>query len=462
MKNNFKNLDWKFYRRLFILTLPIVIQNLIASMLNMADTLMIGKLGEKELAAVGMANQYFFFFSLMLFGINAGVSMFISQFWGKKDVLSIKKMTSIGIVLGTVVSFIFMMVAMLIPHKIMAIFNSDTEVIVLGGKYLVIVAFSYIFTAISFSFAFASRSIENSFLPMMTSVVALLINVVGNYMLIFGKFGADAMGVEGAAWATVFARVIETIIMVFYIYRKKMPIKINLNNLLHIDADFLNMSAKGILPILINEIVWGLGNVTYNIIYSRLGVSAAATIQITTTVLNLLMIVIFALGSSAMIVVGQEIGRSDIEKGKFYAKKLYKLALKVGVCVGVVVYLIAPKVVLFFNMSPEVLRSSEIILKINSVALMFRTYNFIMIVGILRGGGDAKFGLILQGITMWFIGIPLVYLAAFVLKLPIFHVVLFCTVEEVVKLIFVSIRFNSGRWIKDITGNIGEKECNLA
>ena len=108
MKNNFKNLDWKFYRRLFILTLPIVIQNLIASMLNMADTLMIGKLGEKELAAVGMANQYFFFFSLMLFGINAGVSMFISQFWGKKDVLSIKKMTSIGIVLGTVVSFIFM------------------------------------------------------------------------------------------------------------------------------------------------------------------------------------------------------------------------------------------------------------------------------------------------------------------------------------------------------------------
>lgn len=462
MRNNFKNLDWKFYRRLFILTLPIVIQNLIASMLNMADTLMIGKLGEKELAAVGMANQYFFFFSLMLFGINAGVSMFISQFWGKKDVLSIKKMTSIGIVLGTVVSFVFMMIAILIPDRIMGIFNSDTQVIALGGKYLAVVAFSYIFTAISFSFAFASRSIENSFLPMMTSIVALLINIVGNYILIFGKFEADAMGVEGAAWATVFARIVETIIMVAYIYRKKMSIKINLSNLLHIDGDFLKMSAKGILPILINEIVWGLGNVTYNIIYSRLGVSAAATIQITTTVLNLLMIVIFALGSSAMIVVGQEIGRGDIEKGKLYAKKLYKLALKVGFCVGVIVYLIAPSVVHFFNMSSEVLKSSEIILKINSVALMFRTYNFIMIVGILRGGGDARFGLILQGITMWFIGIPLVYLAAFVLKLPIFYVVLFCTVEEIVKLVFVSIRFNSGKWIKDITGNIGEKEYNLA
>ena len=123
MRNKFKDLDWKFYRRLFVLTLPIVIQNLIASMLNMADTLMIGKLGEKELAAVGMANQYFFFFSLMLFGVNAGVSMFISQFWGKKDILSIKKMTSIGIVLGTTISIIFMVIGIIFPNQIIGIFN---------------------------------------------------------------------------------------------------------------------------------------------------------------------------------------------------------------------------------------------------------------------------------------------------------------------------------------------------
>ncbi|MBU9918815.1 MAG: MATE family efflux transporter, partial [Fusobacteriaceae bacterium] len=409
MRNKFKDLDWKFYRRLFVLTLPIVIQNLIASMLNMADTLMIGKLGEKELAAVGMANQYFFFFSLMLFGVNAGVSMFISQFWGKKDILSIKKMTSIGIVLGTTISIIFMVIGIIFPNQIIGIFNKDAQVVALGGRYLVVVALSYVFTAISFSFAFASRSIENSFLPMMASIVALLINIVGNYILIFGKFGVEAMGVEGAAWATVFARIIETIIIITYVYYKKMPIKVNLSNLLHIDTKFLNMSMKGITPILVNEIVWGLGNVTYNIIYSRLGVSAAATIQITTTVLNLLMIVIFALGSSAMIIVGQEIGRGDIARGRTYAKKLYKLALKVGIFVGIIVYFVAPYVVLFFNMSSAVLKSSEIILKINSIALMFRTYNFIMIVGILRGGGDAKFGLILQGITMWFIGIPLVY-----------------------------------------------------
>ena len=238
MRNKFKDLDWKFYRRLFVLTLPIVIQNLIASMLNMADTLMIGKLGEKELAAVGMANQYFFFFSLRLFGVNAGVSMFLSQFWGKKDILSIKKMTSIGIVLGTTISIIFMVIGIIFPNQIIGIFNKDAQVVALGGRYLVVVALSYVFTAISFSFAFASRSIENSFLPMMASIVALLINIVGNYILIFGKFGVEAMGVEGAAWATVFARIIETIIIITYVYYKKMPIKVNLSNLLHIDTKF--------------------------------------------------------------------------------------------------------------------------------------------------------------------------------------------------------------------------------
>ena len=355
-----------------------------------------------------------------------------------------------------------MVIGIIFPNQIIGIFNKDAQVVALGGRYLVVVALSYVFTAISFSFAFASRSIENSFLPMMASIVALLINIVGNYILIFGKFGVEAMGVEGAAWATVFARIIETIIIITYVYYKKMPIKVNLSNLLHIDTKFLNMSMKGITPILVNEIVWGLGNVTYNIIYSRLGVSAAATIQITTTVLNLLMIVIFALGSSAMIIVGQEIGRGDIARGRTYAKKLYKLALKVGIFVGIIVYFVAPYVVLFFNMSSAVLKSSEIILKINSIALMFRTYNFIMIVGILRGGGDAKFGLILQGITMWFIGIPLVYLAAFIFKLPIYYVVLFCTVEEIVKLIFLSIRFNSGKWIKDITGSSKDRETQLA
>ena len=459
----FKKLEnGEFYRRMFWLTLPIIIQNLIVQMLNMTDTLIVGRLGEKELAAVGIANQYFFFFSLMLFGINAGTSMFISQFWGKRDKLSIKKMTGIGLVLSIITSIVFTLIALMIPEAIISIFNTNKEVVNLGSKYLTIVALSYIFTGISLAFSFASRSIENTFLPMMTSIIAFFVNLILNYILVFGKFGFNPMGVEGSAWATVIARGIEMTIMVIYIYLKKIDVSVNIKNIAHLDISFLKMASFGIMPILINEIVWGLGNATYNIIYARIGVGAAATIQITTTVINLFMIVIFALGNSAMIMVGKEIGKGDIDMGKIYAKRIYKLAVKIGALVGIIIFLISSKVVLFFNMSEEVLKASEIILKISALILVFRTYNFMMIVGILRGGGDAKFGLILQGILMWFLGIPLLYFAAFVLKLPIYYVVAFCAFEEIIKLIFVSYRFKSGKWIKDITGNISEKECKLA
>lgn len=443
-----------FYKRVFVLTLPIIIQNLIVQMLNMSDTLIVGRLGEKELASVGIANQYFFFFSLILFGINAGTSMFISQFWGKKDQLSITKTSSLGIFLSLIVSILFTIIAFLFSKEIIGIFNSDVDVLNLGSRYLLIVAISYIFTGISLSFSFSSRSIENTFLPMVSSLIAFFVNLFLNYVLVFGKIGFPPMGVAGSAWATVIARVLETTIILIYVYKKELFIRFSPKALFEIKFSFLRPVLLGMIPILINEIVWGLGNVIYNIIYARLGVGAAATIQITTTIINLFMIVIFALGNSAMIIVGKEIGKGDISSGKKYANKIYKLALVIGVFIGITIFALANKIVLFFNMSPEVLEASNIILKINAFILILRTYNFMMIVGILRGGGDAKFGVILQGIIMWLIGIPSVYVAAFVLKLPIYYVVAFCITEEILKLIFISFRFKSGKWIKDLTKNI--------
>lgn len=443
-----------FYKRVFILTLPIIIQNLIVQMLNMSDTLIVGRLGEKELASVGIANQYFFFFSLILFGINAGTSMFISQFWGKKDKLSITKTSSLGVFLSIIISVIFTIIAFLFSKEIIGIFNNDIDVLSLGSKYLLIVAISYIFTGISLSFSFSSRSIENTFLPMISSLIAFFVNLFLNYVLVFGKIGFPPMGVAGSAWATVIARILETCIILIYVYKKDLFIRFSPKVLFETKFSFLKPVLLGIIPILINEIVWGLGNVSYNIIYARLGVGAAATIQITTTIINLFMIIIFALGNSAMIIVGKEIGKGDISSGKKYANKIYKLALIIGTFIGFTIYILANKIVLFFNMSPEVLQASSIILKISAFILILRTYNFMMIVGILRGGGDAKFGVILQGIIMWFIGIPSVYVAAFILKLPIYYVVAFCITEEILKLIFISFRFKSGKWIKDLTKNI--------
>jgi len=440
----------KFYKRIFILTLPIIIQNLIVQMLNMADTLMIGRLGELELAAVGIANQYFFMFSLVLFGINAGTSMYIAQYWGKKDKENIRRMTRIGLQFSLIATSIFTIIAMRYSKEIISIFNPNEEVVALGSRYLITVALSYLATSISISFAFASRSIENTFLPMLASIIALGVNIVLNYILIFGKFGFNPMGVEGAAWATVIARFIEAITIIIYIYYNKLVIAINLKKIHIFQIKYISLAIGGILPILINEIVWGLGTTTYNIIYARLGVSATATIQITTTVINLFMIVIFALGNSAMIVVGKEIGKGDIEAGNLYAKKLCKLSLLIGLFIGIFIFILAPYIVRLFNVNEEILIAGEKILKINALILLLRTYVFIMIVGILRGGGDARFGAILQGLSMWFVGIPLVYYAAFILKLPLYYVIIFTIAEELIKVIFIVRRFSSGKWINNL------------
>ncbi len=440
-----------FYKRVMMLTIPIIIQNLIASLLNLTDTVMIGNLGELYLASVGIANQYFFFFTLMLFGVNAGCSIFISQFWGKKDETNIKKTTALAITFSIVIALIFTLGALLFSDSIISIFNSDKSILQTGGEYLKIVAFSYLFTAISISFAFSLRSTENTFIPMVGSIIALLINVVLNYILIFGKFGFPAMGVKGAAIATVIARTVETIMILLYVYKKSELLNVNFSHIKLLDFKFIKLVYKGMLPVLINEFVWGLGNLTYNVIYARMGIGTTAAIQVTSTVMNLLMIVIMGLGNSAMVIVGKEIGAKREDLGKLYAVRLYKFALIVAIFIAAIIFTTAKDFVYFFKMSDAVLDDTKKILYVSAALLLIRSYNFVMIVGVLRGAGDSKYAVRIQGLTLWMIGIPMAFIGAFVLKLEVYYVVALTGMEEVVKYIFIRRRFKSGKWIHDVT-----------
>ena len=442
---------FEFYKRVFWLTLPIIVQNLIVSLLNMMDTVMIGKLGEVQLASVGIANQFFFMFTLILFGINAGGAIFVSQFWGQDDIQSIKTTTAMTLSLSIGVSLLFMLIALFFPENIIGIFNNRPDVVAYGSKYLFWVAFSYLFTGISLAFAFTLRSIENTVAPMVASVVALFTNIAFNYVLIFGKFGFPKLGVQGAAIATDIARMAETVIIIFYVYSRSKVVNIRISDLKRVTLHFWNMIMKGMAPVLLNEMVWGLGNVAYNMVYAHMGVAATASTQITSTIMNLFMIIIMGLGSSSMIVVGKEIGAGNREQGIEYARRMYRLAIGVGLCIGIIIIASANLLVSGFRMSDVVLHSSAVILRIYGVILILRTYNFIMIVGILRGGGDSHFAVRVQGSTMWLIGIPLSCVGAFLFHWPIYMVVGICTVEEIIKAIFMIRRFQSGKWIHNIT-----------
>ena len=450
--SNYKK-DKDFYRRLFIIALPIVIQNLITSSLNMLDTMMIGKVGELELASVGIANQYYFLYSLLANSIPIGSGVLIAQLWGKKDTLNIKRTLSRSLFYNIILTLGFMILGLSLPGKIMSIFSNDPAVINIGIDYLKIVVISYLFTSITFTFASGLRSIGNTKLPMWGSFIGLIVNGVLNAILIFGLFGAPKMGIKGAALATLIARIVEFIIVVGAVYLKVDVLKLRFKDMLELSKSLSETLNKVTLPIFLNESCWAFGNITYTAIYASIGTSAAASIQICSTIMNLFMIVAFGLANAGVVIIGNEIGANREDEAISASKKISSLSVKISIVLAIVLALLAKPIVSFFNVSAEVKMAAQYILYIYALVMVFKVYNAVMIVGILRGGVDTTYGSILQGLTLWLIGIPLAAFATFVLKLPVYFVVMFATVEEVIKLLLMMRRFKSFKWIKSMVND---------
>ena len=444
----------QFYKRLLILTLPIVIQNLITTSLNMLDTLMIGSLGEVELAAVGVANQFYFLYSLLVMGVGAGCSILIAQLWGKKDEEKIHSVLKLGLLGATGFALVFMLIGFFASEQIIALFNSDSQVVHLGSEYLRISIFSYFVSALSFVFAGALRSIGNSALPMWGSLAGLVINGVLNAILIFGLLGAPALGVSGAAIATLIARIVECLIILVVVTLKVKPLRLTPKDFKHFDIPMLKLLYKTALPVVLNEACWGLANVTYTMIYGYIGVNAIATTQITSTIMNLFTIIIFGMAHASVVIIGNEIGANREEQGLLYAKKIIRLSMIIGVVMALTLALLAPFIVKMYNVSELVRQDAMKILIIYAIFMLPRVYNGVQIVGILRGGGDAKYGSIAQGLSMWLVGIPLAFFAAYILKWPISLVIFLSTLEEVLRYFILRRRFKSNKWINNMVKEV--------
>ena len=440
----------RFYKRLLILTLPIVIQNLITTSLNMLDTLMIGNLGEVQLAAVGVANQFYFLYSLLVMGIGAGCSILIAQLWGKKDEEKIHSVLKLGLIGAIGFALVFMIIGFFASETLIGLFNSDTEVIRLGSDYLRISIFSYFVSALSFVYAGALRSIGNSALPMWGSLVGLVINGVLNAILIFGLLGAPALGVSGAAIATLIARIVECLIILTVVTLKVKPLRLSSKDFKHIEIPMVKLLYQTALPVVLNEACWGLANITYTMIYGHIGVNAIATTQITSTIINLFTIVIFGMAHASVVIIGNEIGANREEEGITYAKKIIRLAVVVGIIMAITLAVLAPFIVQVYNVSEMVRNDAMKILMIYAIFMLPRVYNGVQIVGILRGGGDAKYGSIAQGLSMWLVGIPLAFIAAYVFKWSISSVIFLSTFEEVLRFFILRRRFKSNKWINNM------------
>ena len=451
--------DREYFRLLVKFALPIALQSLITSSLNMVGVIMIGQLGETSVAAVGLANQVWFLLNLLLFGIVSGCAMFVAQLWGKKDIPDVRRVLGLAVKLGLIAALVFWALATFFPGAVLRLYTEDAAVIELGSQYLCIYGWSYGFYAISTAYGVSLRSTGYVRLPLAVSTAALGLNIFIAYPFIFGweAVGLPALGVNGAAIAGLIARVLECLAMLGVVYWDRLnPSAASLGDLLELDFKFMVSVLKPVLPVIANEFLWSMGITTYSAIYAHIGTSAIAAINIVSTIDQLAFVVFLGIGSATAILVGNLIGQGENEKAYLYAGRSLGLQITGAALMGLLVYLFAGNLFQFFKVSPEVIEDARNILTVLALGMSVRSANHVIIIGILRSGGDTRFSLVLDGFVIWLVGVPLTAAGAFLFHLPVHLVYALTLSEEVTKFAAGLVRYFSRKWINDLTNRVVE------
>ena len=449
--------DREYFRLLVKFALPIALQSLITSSLNMVGVIMIGQLGDTSVASVGLANQIWFLLNLLLFGIGSGCAMFVAQLWGKKDIPNVRRVLGLAIKLGLIASLVFWTLATFFPGAVLRLYTEDTAVIELGSQYLRIFGWSYGFYAISAAYSVSLRSTGYVRLPLVVSTAALGLNILVAYPFIFGweAIGLPALGVNGAAIAGLIARVLECLALLGVVYWDRLnPSAASLRDLLELDFKFMVSVLKPVLPVIANEFLWSMGITTYSAIYAHIGTSAIAAINIVSTIEQLAFVIFLGIGSATAILVGNLIGQGDKEKAYRYAGRSLGLQITGAALMGLLVYLFAGNLLQFFKVSPEVIMDARNILAVLALGMSVRSANSVIIIGILRSGGDTRFSLVLDGIIIWLVGVPATAAGAFLFHLPVYLVYALTLSEEVTKFVLGLARYFSRKWINDLTEKV--------
>lgn len=433
------------------IAVPIALQNLVSSGVNMLDTVMVGQLGEAPLAAVGLGNQVFFLLVLFIFGITTGGGVFTAQYWGKHDLAGIRRTVGLSLAVSLCTALAFTVAGMAFPRAIMGVYSRDAAVIGLGSRYLRIVALSYLPMAASFVLGLSMRSVERVRLPLYATLLSLGLNAALNWILIFGKLGLPAMGVEGAAWATVASRVAELAILWWVSYARKYPTAGRFAELSRWDRLWVSRYFAIALPVIANEVTWSLGITTYNAVFARAGTAYIAAYNVTNTIGQLAMVLFLGTANAAAVMIGKKIGQGERSVAMLWARRFALMAPAIGLAVGLSLFPVRAAVPWLFRLDRATLAQVSAMLVVLGLALPFKVFNLHIVVGICRAGGDTRFGFWYDLGGIWGLGVPLAALGAFAFGLPAWGVFLMTMTEEVAKSSFGLWRLLSGKWVRDVT-----------
>lgn len=450
MKLPIKEYKNSYYKKIFQLVTPIVIQNLLSAAVGSADVIMLNYVGQSAISAVSLATQYTNILFMVFYGLGTGGTMLCAQYYGKGEYEPIRVVEGFALKISLLVSILFSIIAFLKPEMMMLLFTKDPELISQGATYLRYMSVTYLCWGILEVYLSILRSIEQVKISMALNILAFVLNILLNAVFIFGLFGAPKMGVAGVALATMLSRVAE-LIGCFVVSAKQKEIKLNFLYMLKKNKlllqDFIRLS----LPALGNDIVWGLAFSMYSVIMGHMGSDVVAANSLVTVVRNFGTTFCFGIASGGTILLGNIIGRNELEEAKVCASQIMKLTILSGAVGGLVVLIVSPLILEFASLTEAAHGYLKSMLLINCYYIMGIAVNTTLIAGVFRAGGDSRFGFICDTIDMWGYAVPLGFLAAFVFKLPVMAVYFLLCTDEFVKWPWVIKHYRSMKWLKNIT-----------
>ncbi len=437
-----------FYKTFLVITCSIALQNIIVYSVNMADNIMLGIYNELSLSAVAIANQIQFLLQMLVVGIGSGVMIISSRYWGKKDTTIIKKAVGVGMIFAVSIAIILFLSVMFFSKNILSLLTNEEEVISECIRYIHIVCFSYVFFAITNIFISALRSVETVKIGFIVSAIAFCINVFLNYVFIYGNFGAPELGIRGAAIATLTARIVECIIVVGYVKIGDKKLMIKIREMFKFDKEFFVNFLKVTIPVASGDALWGIAITVQSAIIGHMGATAIAANSIAVVMFQILTVLCFGAANATAVIIGKTIGENKIEKANQYARTMQVLYIIIGIFAGAILFFSKDIILSFYLVSDQTKELTREFVTVISVFTVITSYETSVIIGILRGGGSAKFGLFMDLFSMWFVAIPISLVAAFVFHFPPAVVYICLRLNQLVNAVVGFVKVNKGQWIE--------------
>ena len=450
--NKIKTVDPAFRTQMYKLLIPLVVQNLLNAAVSSSDVIMLNYVGQSSISAVSLAANYAQVLGSVFYGLGTGATLLCAQYYGKKDFRAIGAVQGIALRFSMAISVLFALAAFTVPQLLMRLFTDDAELISIGAGYLRIMGITYLCWGIIEVYMAVLRSIGRVTVCLVLNIMTFFLNIILNAVFIFGLFGAPKLGTVGVAIATAASRVVE-LVGSFVVSVLSKDVKLDLSEMLHrnkvLTGDFVRLA----LPALGNDVSWGVAFSMYSVILGHLGNDAVAANSIVVVIRNLTTTFCFAVAGAGGILLGNVMGTGDLDKAKKYASEVMKMTVLAGAAGGVILIASMPLVLRFASasLSDTAMGYLRVMLWINSYYIMGAAVNTSLIAGVFRAGGDTRFGLICDSIDMWCYAVPLGFLAAFVLKLPVLWVYFLLCTDEFVKWPWVIRHYRSGAWAKNIT-----------